>query len=67
MTDRSSTQQERVKKAYPNAGIELSAMHGFRVVDYTDQYNPRALNRGCKTEAAAWRSVADRHGLRRKA
>ena len=57
-----NTAKARVKRRMPNTGAELSAMHGWRIVDYTDQYNPVALNRGCKSEAAAWRSV-DRRGV----
>lgn len=56
--------QTRVKRRYPNAGAELSAMWGWRIMDYTDQYSPKPLNKGTKTEAAAWRSVAQRHGFR---
>jgi len=54
----------RVKNRMPNRvlGAELSSMWGWRIMDYTDQYNPVALNRGCKTEAAAWKSL-DRRGV----
>lgn len=54
--------KQRVKRRIPNAGAQLSAMWGWRIVDYTDPYNPVALNRGCKTEIAAWRSL-DRRGV----
>jgi hypothetical protein len=53
---------DRVRRRMPNVGAELSAMHGWRIVDYTDQHNPVALNRGCKTELGAWQSV-DRRGV----
>jgi len=53
---------DRVRRRIPNAGAELSAMWGWRIMDYTDQQNPAPLNRGCKTELAAWRSL-DRRGV----
>lgn len=54
----------RVKRRMPkrNLGAELSAMWGWRIMDYTDPYNPVPLNRGCKTEFAAWKSI-DRRGV----
>lgn len=57
------TAKQRVKKRIPNAGAELSAMHNWRIMDYTDQKNPVPLNKGAKTEGAAWRSVANRMGF----
>ena len=57
-----TTAKDRVKRRMPNTGAELSSMWGWRILDYTDKRNPVALNRGCKTEAAAWRSV-DRRGV----
>ena len=51
------TAKARVKRRIPNAGAELSAMWGWRIMDYTNQQFPVPLNRGCKTEAAAWRSL----------
>lgn len=62
MNKRSATPKERVKRRIPNAGAALSAMRGWQIMDYTDQRNPAPLNRGCKTEAEAWRSV-DRRGV----
>ena len=59
------TAKERVTCRFPCAGAELSAMHGWRIMDYADPYDPIPLNRGCKTEAAAWRSVANRRGFRK--
>ena len=56
------TIKARVKRRMPNAGAELSAMWGWRIMDYTDHRNPVPLNRGCKTELAAWRSL-DRRGV----
>lgn len=55
---------DRVRRRMPKRllGAELSAMRGWRIMDYTDQQNPVALNRGCKTEAEAWRSL-DRRGV----
>ena len=53
---------DRVRRRMPNTGAELSAMWGWRIMDYTDQRNPVALNRGCKSELAAWRSL-DRRGV----
>lgn len=64
MSGRTETAQESVKRWYPNTGAQLSAAHGWRILDYTDQKNPTILNRGTKTEAAAWRSVASRRGWR---
>ena len=58
------TVKARVRRRFPNAGAELSAMWGWRIMDYTDQYSPVPLNRGCKSEAEAWRSVARRRGFR---
>ena len=58
------TAKMRVQRRIPSAGAELSAMHGWRIVDYRDHNNPVALNRGCKTEAAAWRSVDQRGVVR---
>lgn len=54
------TVEQLVRKAYPNAGCELSAMRGFRVMDYTNQQYPEPLGNGCKTERAAWISAARR-------
>ena len=61
----SHTAKERVLKRHPAAGAQLSAMHGWRIVDYTRPETHVYLNRGCKTEAAAWRSVAYRRGYRK--
>jgi hypothetical protein len=55
---------DRVRRRMPNAGAELSATHGWRIMDYTDQYRPVPLNRGCKTELGAWQSVARRGVVR---
>lgn len=65
MTDEQPNAKDRVKRRHPCAGAELSAMHGWRIADYEySQHNPTYLNRGTKTEAAAWRSVANRRGYR---
>jgi len=58
------TVKDRVKRRMPKRllGAELSAMWGWRIMDYTDQYNPVPMNRGCKTEDAAWKSL-DRRGV----
>ena len=61
---REQTAKDRVKRRIQNAGAELSAMWGWRIMDYSDQYNAVPLNRGAKTEAAAWKSVANRRGFR---
>jgi len=52
------TPKARVKAKHKWAGAELSAMRGFRIMDYTDPYNPKPLSGGRKTEAAAWRDAA---------
>lgn len=54
------TPKQRVLRKYPRAGLELSAMYGWRVMDYTnpeDRSSP-ALSVGRKTEAAAWADAA---------
>lgn len=56
------TPRERVLKKFPRAGVELSAMRGFRVMNYEnpEERCPPPLGGGCKTEAAAWTAAARR-------
>ena len=54
------TAKERVLRMYPQAWAEWSEMYGWRIVNHG--VIPQVpLNRGCKSEAAAWRSIAARH------
>jgi len=56
---------EFVRRRYPNAGAQLSAMHGWQIMDYTDQYSPVLLGGAKRSEADAWANTARK--LRRAA
>ena len=63
MTTRAKERAEaKVRRKYPMAGVELSAMHGFRVMDYVNPEDrcPPVLGPGARTEAEAWRKAARR-------
>ena len=52
------TAKEYVRRKHPNAGAQLSAMHGWQIMDYTDPYDPRFLGRCRRSESGAWRNAA---------
>lgn len=50
--------KEYVRRKRPNAGCELSAMHGWRIMDYTDQQYPKLIAKAIRSEADAWGNAA---------
>ena len=52
------TNKEFVRKKRKNAGAQLSAMHGWQIMDYTDQYSPVLLGQAMRSESDAWQNAA---------
>mgnify|MGYP001582183105 CR=1 FL=1 len=50
--------KRKVTKAFPQAGAELSAMFGWRILDYSDPLLPPPLSRPRKSEDEAWADAA---------
>jgi hypothetical protein len=50
-----------VQRKYPYAGAQLSAMHGWQIVDYgEDGYGTTVIGRSGKNELMAWSNAAAR-------
>jgi hypothetical protein len=58
------TAKEYVRRKHPNSGAQLSAMHGWQIMDYTDQHSPVLLGKARRSESDAWGN-ASRRLLRR--
>lgn len=52
---------KKVLKKRRYAGCQLSAMHGWQIVDYgKDGYGQDVIARSIRSEAEAWRNAAKR-------
>ena len=54
-----TTPMQQVRRRYRHAGAQLSAMHGWQIVNYgKDGRGTDVLARSSRSEADAWRNAA---------
>lgn len=52
------TPKQYVRAKRPNSGAQLSAMHGWQIMDYTNQHDPEMIAKAKRSESDAWGNAA---------